>query len=192
MRFQKDRKHLTRLKNALQSSHPIKDYVYNYRTPNQKVSRFTICSQQIGSNLIQWGVSPRKTFTLQWPDFLSDELLRHYLRGFFDGDGCFSLYTKRAGLPQASFSITANRTFLKGAQQFLIKHCGTSTNNTLHPQNRSHALTYGGNRQVRKIFKLLYDKSTIYLPRKLWKVLPTLYPNHQKVLARQIKQLSCH
>lgn len=189
-----DYKHLERFKKALQSSHPIKNYIYNYKTPNQKVSRLTISSQQIGKDLIQWGVTPRKTSALKWPDFLSDELLRHYLRGIFDGDGCFSsvIKSERAIRPQASFTITATNTdFLKEMQKFLITKCSLSTTK-LNPQHHSHALRYGGNNQVRRIFRLLYKNATIYLPRKMWKVFPILYPRHPAVLARQNKQLSCH
>ena len=33
------------------------------------------------------GVVPNKSLTLQWPDFLRDDLYSHFLRGYIDGDG---------------------------------------------------------------------------------------------------------
>ena len=29
-----------------------------------------------------------KSLTLQFPNFISDELMPHFIRGLFDGDGC--------------------------------------------------------------------------------------------------------
>ena len=38
-----------------------------------------------------------KTFTLRFPteNQVPKELLRHFIRGYFDGDGCVSFYTNR-------------------------------------------------------------------------------------------------
>lgn len=41
------------------------------------------------------GVTPQKSLTLKFPDksiFKSEDLIRHFIRGYFDGDGCISYY----------------------------------------------------------------------------------------------------
>ena len=45
--------------------------------------------------LNSYGCTPRKSLTLKFPDrdiFKSSDLIRHFIRGYFDGDGCFSRY----------------------------------------------------------------------------------------------------
>lgn len=164
-----DKEHLVKLKTALQSSHPIKDYTLNYKTPNQKISRFTISSKQLTDDLIKHGVHPRKTFTLQWPQFLPDNLLPHFTRGFFDGDGCFYIYIKSRRSPSAHFSVTANFVFLQEMQRYLVPKCAL-TATKLSPQRNSFCLSYGGNLQVARIAHLLYDGATVFLERKYNKI----------------------
>lgn len=50
---------------------------------------------KISSNIIveslfrSFNIIPRKTFTLSPPE-ISVEMMRHFIRGYFDGDGCFT------------------------------------------------------------------------------------------------------
>lgn len=37
------------------------------------------------------GCGQNKSLTLEFPTYLSEEMLRHFLRGYFDGDGCIYL-----------------------------------------------------------------------------------------------------
>lgn len=49
--------------------------------------KFSICSKNVVNNLIDLGCLRNKTYkTLQMPK-IAPELIRHFLRGFFDGDG---------------------------------------------------------------------------------------------------------
>ena len=47
-----------------------------------------ISSDEFVSNIMKWGLENRKTYMdLKLPK-ISDELMRHFIRGYFDGDGC--------------------------------------------------------------------------------------------------------
>ena len=52
----------------------------------------SISNQEIISDLIKYGVVPNKTYLLTkfYKEFSDINLLRHYLRGVFDGDGCIT------------------------------------------------------------------------------------------------------
>jgi hypothetical protein len=50
-------------------------------------TKLSVASPQLTARLAKHGIFPNKTFTLEWPDHLDPELLRHFLRGYFDGDG---------------------------------------------------------------------------------------------------------
>lgn len=177
-----DENHLIRLKKALQSTHPL--YQQNGKGGWGKdhiTVRLSIRSPKLARGLIQHGVHPRKTFTLRWPDFLSNELLKHYTRGYMDANGCLCVEERAASAyPQCHFSIGSNQTFLRGMQQYLMNACRLSrTKISGHKKVNAEfgVLKYSGNIQVARIFRLLYEGATIFLPRKREKVEYILFPN---------------
>jgi hypothetical protein len=175
------REHLARFRCALQSEHPIKEYSHLDRPRNQRrtISSFVVVSAELTTALANQGVTPAKTWTLRWPEHLEDDLLRHYLRGYIDGDRGFyvsrSLGAKRATDRRARiwFAITGNKQFLLGCQQYLVRSCSLSyTKLAGRADTNALALHYTGARQTSRIFRLLYDDATVWLPRKRDKVAP--------------------
>lgn len=56
-------------------------------------ARLTITNKKIAKDLIKCGCIPNKSLVLKFPDeriFASKDLIRHFIRGYFDGDGCIS------------------------------------------------------------------------------------------------------
>jgi len=89
---EKDKSILERFRVALKSEHPI----YNHNYDNYKQCKFQIGSKQMAQDLIRHGCTPRKTFTIKFPTTIPDHLIRHFIRGYSDGDGCISWhYDKR-------------------------------------------------------------------------------------------------
>ena len=81
-----DCNHLQNLLNAFGYNGDLKT-----RERNGVVScSFTINNKQMTSSLISNGVVPNKTYCLEFPnvDIVSKNLLSHFIRGYFDGDGC--------------------------------------------------------------------------------------------------------
>ncbi len=79
-------------------------YLKGYTTTNKQTNtnytsrpsyRLTINSKQMIKDILKYNITPQKSLTLQLPINLSDEMMRHYIRGFFDGDGfiCKKGYT---------------------------------------------------------------------------------------------------
>jgi DNA-binding XRE family transcriptional regulator/transposase len=175
----KDREHLLKLKADLHSDHPLRDNAAKDRRKSYAntgaSSVFYLRSPQIIEGLTRHGVMPCKTFKLKWPNFLPDELLRHYLRGYFEGDGCFSItggsyVRKRDGqrLPALSWSIVGTEAFCLGAQEYLVAAASVSRTRVspCRPGMSTYRLIYGGLHQVSRIYRLLYDGTSVYLPRK--------------------------
>lgn len=53
--------------------------------------KLSICSQQLSDKASTLGAIPNKSLMLKFPDiniFKSKDLIRHFIRGYFDGDGC--------------------------------------------------------------------------------------------------------
>lgn len=66
---------------------------------NAKVNSHTIqiSSKILTSKLIEFGITPRKTLTLQFPKQITDDLIAPFMRGYIDGDGCVGIYKRGAG-----------------------------------------------------------------------------------------------
>lgn len=55
--------------------------------------RLWINSPKMAKDLENMGYLGAKSFTLQFPSVLPDDLVHHFIRGYFDGDGCISCKT---------------------------------------------------------------------------------------------------
>jgi hypothetical protein len=179
----RDRDHLARLRATLQSGHPISERAiggYN-RRGTTLASSLTIKSASLTAGLAAHGVVPRKTFVLEWPAFLPPALLRHYLRGYSDGDGCFHVskgrYTrKRDGQKSrdAHWIIVGNEGFWTDVQGYLMETVGFSRTKLRPSPNAKSAgivqLAYAGNKQIARLGRLLYNDATVYLFRKRDKI----------------------
>ncbi|MGZ6356177.1 MAG: LAGLIDADG family homing endonuclease [Ktedonobacteraceae bacterium] len=156
-----DRDHLVRLATSLDSSHPVIDQIQR-KYPSSTLS---IYSAELCADLLKQGITPRKTFTLQWPA-LSNAILRHFVRGYVDGDGCFTVSGKIRR--NTCFSVTSNKSFLLDFQDFLMRSCAINQTKLYqrHKDSPIYTLVYCGKLQVRRIVDFLYHGATIYLPRK--------------------------
>jgi len=175
----KDRSHLVRLRQALESDHPINREFNEFtgfgdhRDEGYVRHRLAIYSQRLAHDLTKYGIVTGKARTLPWPDVpLSDELLRHFLRGLFDADGSFGIgYNKHVGRKRGRlwFALTqSNESLLLTIQEFLVENCDLSYTK-LHHDKRCDALSihYNGNEQVARIVNFLWDGAQIFLPRKV-------------------------
>lgn len=137
--------------------------------------RFSLSSNKIKERLIQLGCTPQKSLTLKFPDesiFKDKFLIRHFIRGYFDGDGCLSYtYTN----PRISDKITISCSFI-GTRDFLEKlnkifielGChGNFYHDRRHSENIWN-LDFSKNNSV-MLCNYLYDNSSIYLERKYQK-----------------------
>ncbi len=75
-------------------------------------------NKNITLSLIEKGCIPNKSKTLQFPDeeVVPVHLMRHFLRGFFDGDGC--IHISQRGQQVASWTC-GSECFIKSLRKFL-------------------------------------------------------------------------
>jgi hypothetical protein len=92
---------------------------------------------------------------------LSGDLLRHWFRGYFDGDGGI-------GNTWPSVSIVGPEPFLQWVRKYLSKEIGTRNN--ILVRKFSHAncfhLNIGGRLQVCKFSDWIYKNASVFLERK--------------------------
>ena len=74
--------HLIKFKEFIQWKNDIK-----FRESTQSV-RISFRNKYFTEQLKKLGVSNNKSLILTYPKFISNDLQRHFIRGYFDGDGC--------------------------------------------------------------------------------------------------------
>lgn len=157
---EKDKGHLEKFKKSINSNHPILTYVSAFNT---KISRIIIYEQNLINDLIKNGVFRNKSLILKFPsyDIVPKDLIFHFMRGYFDGDGSF----KKHGDEGYDFSVLGTYEFLIEFKNIMgipnkIKHAkkDSTTNN--------YEIVFGGMKKVKVFAKKLYENSTIYLDRK--------------------------
>lgn len=90
----KDEEHLIKFKNFLQSTYPIKKDISKVKyldsfSISECVS-LSITSKQIFNDLFKLGCIPNKTNRIEKPN-IKKEFFPHFIRGYFDGDGCITM-----------------------------------------------------------------------------------------------------
>lgn len=80
---------LEKIKSAMKSSNVF--YKETQKTNEKTKYKLSIRSKQLAKRVRELGAGPKKSLTLKFPDeniFKSKDLIRHFIRGYFDGDGC--------------------------------------------------------------------------------------------------------
>jgi len=168
---QNDHQHIELFKKSIESTHPIKTHEVK---PSKLVKTKNMCSEiQIANNNIyndlnRFNIIPNKTKVYTFPEWLIDhELVNHFMRGYFDGDGTITNcgLGKNRSVIQKSFSIL-------GTKQFIEQYMNTLISKTLlnevkiSPHYSVFKLSYSGNNNIKTIYNFLYKNATIYLYRK--------------------------
>lgn len=128
-----------------------------------------ISSAKMANDLINLGCIPRKSLVLKFPNenIVSKQLIKHFIRGYMDGDGCISTYM-RLGKGRKSPTFFCEIKFI-GTYDMLcgIKKFFNSEKNILinkHSPN-SYQISFAG-RKYRNVVDSLYENATIYIKRK--------------------------
>jgi intein-encoded DNA endonuclease-like protein len=155
----KDSNHLFKFKESVESTHPIKLFEAN----GFRYVTFGFKNQKMASDLNRHGIVPRKTHVLQPPKTVPLNSIRHYIRGYVDGDGGFN------GVKQPNFRVTSTLEVVLWIQDHLIEKCDLRRKTKLIQRNKSseiYTINYSGLRQVLRIGHYLYDGSSVFLDRK--------------------------
>ena len=167
--------HLVKFKNDISAEAPIKLYTQTQGyVEGTQYARIILSSKKMKDDLVSNGVLENKTDILEFPKKLDKNLYNHFIRGYFDGDGCITHggYQKD-GTEKFNIKIVGTMEMLNKINEVfgtcvkLIKrHPDRDTNN--------YTITICGNRQVKRVMDFLYKDATIYLDRKYEKYLNLL------------------
>lgn len=106
------------------------------------------------NDLIRLGCTPRKSLTLKFPK-LSNKLIRHFIRGYFDGDGTACIHKNRLFI-----GILGNKPFISEMNKKLNIKC------FCYPKSGIYYLQIASNTACEEFYHYIYDYATVFLERK--------------------------
>lgn len=165
-----DKKHLELFRQSLNSSSTIRSKM----VMGNEYVLIQISGKQLAKRLVELGITPRKSLTLEFPVMLPDELNRHFMRGYFDGDGCIA---RSRACKQLQFMVLGTKSFLEVYCDKLLQ-AGCISSVCLYLAKASsgcYQIAYTGNRQVPRIMNWLYQDATIFLSRKRQRYLELIH-----------------
>ena len=144
---------------------------------NKYIYKVNITSNKLCEDLINLGCVPNKSKVITMP-LIPDNLIRHFIRGYFDGDGTVSYdkylsYSDRCTL--RSGICSGSKIFIEQILQYI-----PSKHKTI--QKRKNGNLYWFSLSVKdsvQFYNYMYHEATIYLPRKKY-IFEKYFLNKQK------------
>lgn len=158
----------------------ISNYIYSthkplgYRKPSIKKFknkfykckaqyRFSIVNKHIKNTITLLGIMPNKTFKIRFPFQINPSCYKHFIRGYYDGDGCLST---NSNTKDNIIKIISNHKFCKELLSIITSNLPIKAYVKKKNGSKVFELVITGNKQIKKFLDWLYTDSNLYLKRK--------------------------
>lgn len=136
-----------------------------FKSKNQFV--LSIYGKYISDLLENYGMIPKKSLSLKFPrkGVLNEELIHHFIRGYFDGDGCISSTKKEK---QITCTFVGTFEFLTSVKNILI-NVGFSDVKLISVNDKdknTFVLSFTGRKNALRLYQYMYKNANFYLIRK--------------------------
>lgn len=142
----------------------------------------SINSANMAEDLIKYGIVPNKSHkdTIHIPN-LNPDLISHFIRGFFDGDGI----AKKQGY----IGFCGSKTIIEQIHDHLINVLNlTKTKITYNKSNHIYYIQWGKKQDTLKIAEYIYrDCNNLYLTRKYLKIYQRLWASGMATCSAEIQ-----
>ena len=140
---------------------PIKNSANSYAGEKaQMLYRLGIYNKVVSNQIAALGISGNVTYTRTWPEWLTEDLEPHFIRGLIDGDGCISI-SKKKGF---TISYYGTKMMCEGLSEVLSK-IGVEHRHKID-KNGHHFIRIMKQAECVKFADYIYNDATIYLNRK--------------------------
>lgn len=167
---ERDKSILEGIKKELNAEVPLR-FIDCSNLPNrQNQYLLSITNEQIAKDLYKYGIVPNKEFKLKFPDWLDDNLLPHFIRGYLDGDGFISANPK-----EKRANITGTEDLLMGIKNVLEEKLDIhfSIYSPHRKDTNTRTLAVAGGKQVKKFLDYIYKNADLCIDRKFDRYLNT-------------------
>lgn len=184
--LEQDKDILEKINTCMESTYPLHESIQE--TNGKLKYKLSICSKQLSKSASNLGAVPNKSLILQFPNkniFKSKNLIRHFIRGYFDGDGCIwdgkpkimtvknekkPGTTRQRVVHNVKFTFTGCFDFIDKLQDYLVLELNLKKTklNFSKAKETKHICTmeYSGRNQVKKLYDFMYKNATIFGNRK--------------------------
>ena len=161
-----DKEQIENFKKSIQSEHKILEKITDQGFSNNTTFySIRIVSQKMCCDLKKLNATSPKKFR-QVPQ-LPNELIRHFIRGYFDGDGSvYFIFSKKKNTYETSVSFTGFYPILNYIRNIFIENFNTKAN--IFPYKNSEVYDYkiGGRNNINDIYNYFYNNANFYMKTK--------------------------
>jgi predicted DNA-binding protein YlxM (UPF0122 family) len=129
-----------------------------------ETARLSINSIKMCNDLILLGCIPKKSLILEPPIGVPTEFNHAFIKGYFDGDGCFGYYPHLKN-SKMYLSIMGTESLLNWIKDDLIKQ-NINSITISKSKSKAYELRINGRQNMCKFYNHIYNKSTWVLGRK--------------------------
>lgn len=162
-----DKKHVEAFKESIKSKHTISKKVAILNDKTFLAYRINIKDKNIANDLRNYGLTNNKSYNAFIPEQqIPNDLIRHYIRGYFDGDGCIFYNKTHSGLYVSV--VTASKQMSIDFCNIIKKYIDIDMycNKRERRDSIIFELRLNKKKDVYRFLSWIYDDSTIYLERK--------------------------
>lgn len=164
---EKDDYILEEFRKDINSNKPIKtEKPKNINWQNMKTVQ--LASKYLSARLKELGIHQNKSFTVKFPTNkqVPDHLIRHFIRGYFDGDGCI-YHNSRYKTYRLSF--VGSVSFTNDLSKLIVKTYKIRTSFETKTNNKNQtiqSINIKAKNSIKLLLNWMYKDATIYLHRK--------------------------
>lgn len=162
----KDENHIEKMLLSMESNSPIKQKKVKLSGNIYLCSRVNICNTNLCRDLIKLGCIPRKSLILEFPNekIVPYYLKKHFIRGYFDGDGCIS-YGSNIKNKSLVINFVGTESILNGILETFNEN-DLKFRYSINKKGNAFQLFVHGVDKIKEIYEFMYDESNVYLDRK--------------------------
>lgn len=138
-------------------------FIEGRKIKNLGSAELSISCKQWVEPLAKLKMIPAKSLVLEFPE-ISESLLPHFVRGYFDGDGCLSR-RRHSGAVRYIFNVVSSASFCDTLKTILSANLGVRAYSQ-QSKSQIHNIAVTGNQQLKILMDWLYKDATFFLPRK--------------------------
>lgn len=128
--------------------------------------RIVVSSKQMYNDLNKWGVMEHKSALIKSLPNLNDDMMRHYIRGYFDGNGS-AFVTKQKGYMKLKMAIYSTHDFCTNIKQYLEQRLNLNVHKVYdHKTENCSFISYYTEGDLKRLYHYMYEEATCYLTRK--------------------------
>jgi hypothetical protein len=173
--------HIEKFKQAVNATASIeilppqdKIFIAGTKSKTEGTAKIRFRCRQWSKDLARFNIVPNKTKIYQLPQWLIDHPnFKHFIRGYFDGDGWFShkngrdkTESKTRKLESVHWGLCGNKSVMEIIREHLIEQCKLVSRPKILQQKNIWKFYFGKKHDVRKIVEYLYEGECVVLDRK--------------------------